>query len=521
MIAAVQARRESATARLLGFVLLAWIALVIVRNAWLSDDAYITFRSVDNFVMGRGMTWNPGQRVQSFTHPLWFFVVSAAYASTHEIYYTAIALSVVVAVSGTWLASRYLSVGIWSTLPALVALGFSRAFVDYSTSGLENAFSHMLLIAWMLCLVSARLGTSRPWFDLLTGALLLNRLDLGLLVAPTWLWVMWQRQRAGWALPKLAVYAACLAGPLLIWFAFATFYFGFPLPNTAYAKLGARLDPVTRLVQGAMYGMVLLASDPVSALLIAFGLFCAWRGEHGWLRALGLGMVLYLMYIVWIGGDFMAGRFFSVLTVTACAIVLRTRLERVTGIVAAVVLGLAGMAAPAPPVFSGVEAEGRPGAKVELQQHRVMDERRFYHKETGLMTADSERAMPSGRFRKDGEKLHGARGKVVGQIGMRAFIAGHDAVLIDPYALTDPYLARLPAVYDRANQKKWTAGHWKHGLPEGYVESVISGKNQITERKRARLYDSMQLITTGPLWSRARLQAIWRLNTGQLAALAR
>jgi hypothetical protein len=31
----------------------------------------------------------------------------------------------------------------------------------------------------------------------------------------------------------------------------------------------------------------------------------------------------------------------------------------------------------------------------------------------------------------------------------------------------------------------------------------------------------MQLITSGPLWSWPRLVAIWRLNTGRLAKLAR
>ena len=32
--------------------------LVLLQNAWLCDDAFITFRTIDNFVHGYGLTWN-------------------------------------------------------------------------------------------------------------------------------------------------------------------------------------------------------------------------------------------------------------------------------------------------------------------------------------------------------------------------------------------------------------------------------------------------------------------------------
>ena len=50
-------------------------ATALLTNAWLCDDAYITYRSIDNFVSGYGPVWNSGERVQSYTHPLWFFVL--------------------------------------------------------------------------------------------------------------------------------------------------------------------------------------------------------------------------------------------------------------------------------------------------------------------------------------------------------------------------------------------------------------------------------------------------------------
>ena len=66
---------------------------VFLANAWIGDDAYITFRVVDNFINGYGLTFNPDERVQAYTHPLWMLLLSAAYAVTSNLFYTTLALS--------------------------------------------------------------------------------------------------------------------------------------------------------------------------------------------------------------------------------------------------------------------------------------------------------------------------------------------------------------------------------------------------------------------------------------------
>ena len=40
------------------WLLIAGCAVVVARSAWLMDDAFITFRTIDNFVHGSGLTWN-------------------------------------------------------------------------------------------------------------------------------------------------------------------------------------------------------------------------------------------------------------------------------------------------------------------------------------------------------------------------------------------------------------------------------------------------------------------------------
>ena len=76
--------------------LLVLLAAVIARTAWVGDDAYITFRTVDNFLNGYGMRWNIAERVQSYTHPLWFLLLTPVVAVVGNPFVAALVLSAVV-----------------------------------------------------------------------------------------------------------------------------------------------------------------------------------------------------------------------------------------------------------------------------------------------------------------------------------------------------------------------------------------------------------------------------------------
>ena len=64
--------------------LVALFVVVLVRTAWLSEDAYFTFRSVENWVYGYGARWNVNERVQVYTHPLWFGLMSILFFITRH-----------------------------------------------------------------------------------------------------------------------------------------------------------------------------------------------------------------------------------------------------------------------------------------------------------------------------------------------------------------------------------------------------------------------------------------------------
>jgi len=120
---------------------LTFFLFIITKDAWLSDDAYITFRAVHNFVHGYGLTWNVDERVQVFTHPLWMLLLSVVYAGTHDIYYSSLLLSAIISLIAVGIVAFYLAGSPLLGALGILTLAASKSFVDYSTSGLER-YSH-------------------------------------------------------------------------------------------------------------------------------------------------------------------------------------------------------------------------------------------------------------------------------------------------------------------------------------------------------------------------------------------
>ena len=83
---------------------------------------------------------------------------------------------------------------------------------------------------------------------------------------------------------------------------------------------------------------------------------------------------------------------------------------------------------------------------------------------------------------------------------------GRPSLIIDTYGLADPF---CPDCRPRRNGE-W--GTTRAVCPEGYLESVKSGRNRIVDPDLALLYEQIRIVTTGPLWSRRRWRAIVALN---------
>ena len=160
--------------------------IILLRTAWICDDAYITMRSVDNFINGYGLTWNPGVRVQTYTHPLWMILLSMVYFISHHAYGSLMLLSVLFSI-GTVIMVLLQKQDEFTMFIGWSALVLSNAFIDYSTSGLENPLSHFLLVVFAILYLKGKSQTDSRWLlgiSFLMGLIVFNRMDMILIIFP-------------------------------------------------------------------------------------------------------------------------------------------------------------------------------------------------------------------------------------------------------------------------------------------------------------------------------------------------
>ena len=294
--------------RIFGIALLLYAALI---TSWVSDDAQITFRSILNFISGLGITFNYGERVQVFTHPLWFFVLSGVIAVTKELFITTQIVSIIISILAIIILTKIeLKLGQNNLIivSPIVFLAFSQAFGDYMTSGLENPLSYLLISLLFYFIFTTNIEKNLKYIFVILALIVQNRLDIGLIFVPLTLVLMYTY------LNRKNFINILWIGTLILfsWFSFATFYFGSPFPNTFYAKLNADF-PMNEVYSRGFDYFVSLFLDFNSIIILVLG-FCSlifYRNRIIW--TLSIGKILYLFYILHIGGDFMQGRFFSVL----------------------------------------------------------------------------------------------------------------------------------------------------------------------------------------------------------------
>lgn len=244
------------------------------------DDAFITYRYVENLVAGRGFVYNPGERVLGTTTPLYTLLLAVEKALLPGARLPALsrvtnalagALSAVVL---AWMGARIL---------ARPGLGFATGLlwavspmaVTFAVGGMETPVYVLLLLS---ALATYAAGGSL-WSAALCALATLARPDALLLAGPLFVHLAWEKRRVPWR--EAVLYLALL----LPWVAFATFYFGSPLPHSVLAKSAAyRLEPYSALVR-----LIQHYATPFF--------------EHKVLgtRWVGVGMLLY-PFLAWVGG---------------------------------------------------------------------------------------------------------------------------------------------------------------------------------------------------------------------------
>lgn len=497
-------------------VLILLLAFLLVQTAWMSDDAYITLRTVDNLLYGHGLTWNVQERVQAFTHPLWMLLLSGATFVTGDVYYTTLFLSIALTVAAAVLLAFGIARSQIAAALVLVSLLLSKSFIDFSTSGLENALSHLLVVLFFLIYLRVFVDPYRLFLLCLVAACsAVNRLDSALILLPA-LVLNLIDQRAWLKANKLKAVGITLLGftPLLFWESFSLLYYGFLVPNTFYAKLTTGIPEGDLLVSGISYFVQSARLDPLLPLTICAALIVALWDRSKLVLAIALGILLYLLYILRIGGDFMSGRFFTAPYLCALIILSATRLtdqHRKLYVVWGLILAV-GLIWPYSPL------RGTSGLQCDIASPTptdVSDERGCYFKDTGLVNQRKDApTLPDHGWAIDGLRARSEPSNIsiMGGVGMFGFFAGPGEYVVDLNALANPLLARIPVPLG----KKWRIGHFERLIPGGYLQTLAEAQNRLCDPNLARYYDKLSLITRGRLLDPQRLKAIWQINTGQL-----
>lgn len=481
------------------------VGLAVFAAAWISDDALVTFRTVENVVSGEGFRWNPADRTQTATHPLWVLVLAAVRLGTGELYYTTIGLSLALTMAAVALLARAAASRIAAVAAGLGALA-SISFVEFGTCGLENALVYALVAAFAHTWFAAPQGERRLRRLGVLGALLaLGRQDLVLLILPCLLAAL-----RGQRLQRAAL---CLApGAMLVaaWYAFAWLYFGTVVPTPGYSKvLALDLPWSAMLQQGLWYLFDLVCRDPASAITLVVAMLVGGFTRQARFAAPAIGIALQVLYTLRVGGDFMSGRFFTAALVLGLSCVAQAGSPMLATLAA---LGYA-VLAWVPGVPSWLRATPLPAeARIE---HGIGNERSYYAAQLGLWSP-TRVVPPYGSF----GAPYAARPRppvvLVTAAGVPGYLFGPHAHIVDPF-LCDPLLVRLPI--ERADE--WRIGHFKRRLPEGYLETLATGANHIANADLARYWDALATLLRAPVWSMERWRVWWGFQTGSYDDLLR
>ena len=301
-------------------VLAVVISLAVLPQLFLfshiTDDAYISFRYADRLAHGQGLSFNPGERVEGFSNPLWTLLIAATVRlspfSAPEIARLLGVLCSLLTIVCVWriLCKNQMNTGVRIGNFALFSamLLSNPGFHVYMTAGLEGPLL-MFLVAAGVGLSLKKDVRSRYLAGLAFGLVSITRPE-GLLYGLLWFACTLKPTESGRFSPRREL--GRLAFVLLPWLTyelFRWFYFGALLPNTYAAKMPGVFGGDTLGVQylwpwiGSLGGLIALS--PLLLLRVDQR-----KQSKAALRACAGPLVAAIVFVMYARGDWMPfGRF--------------------------------------------------------------------------------------------------------------------------------------------------------------------------------------------------------------------
>ncbi|HSC37760.1 MAG TPA: hypothetical protein VLD19_07815, partial [Chitinophagaceae bacterium] len=305
---------------------------------FVADDSFISFRYVDRFLEGKGLTWTDGRPVEGYSNLLWVLVLAALKKITNgELWVIALGVNYLCSIASLWvllkIVARLTGYNRTALGWSMVLFALSDPVAIWINGGLEAPLIMVFLILTINCIKipaeatgarsSAYTGFNGP------GALLMAGIFSGLvaLTRPDGILFAWAISLALLVFEYLRTgdstaswYARWLAAirrlflPLFLFNAivalfyigqliFRLRYYGEWVPNTALVKIGFT---VHRMTGGLLYAVRMLAAFAPFLLLLL--VLLRRKTANRAILAFFLTIIAVVsLYLVLIGGDIFPG----------------------------------------------------------------------------------------------------------------------------------------------------------------------------------------------------------------------
>lgn len=302
------------------FVIIILSTVFAWSNRFITDDAFISFRYAYNLASGNGLVWNLNEFVEGYTNFAWTLLLSIPFLIGWDVViFSQLSGIVFFALSLLYtykLASNILGDGRKSLL-CVIILGFNFTYVSYATGGLETSMQSLLVVLayYLYFLITAK--SKQDNIALIAMSLLLflsvtTRPDAFILAAvifgsigTSFLLREMNRKRA---MRNIVILIFPFLALVSLWVMWKMSYYGDIVPNTFHAKV--RTGGSIR--QGLYYvGLFFLLYLYVPNLIIHI---CAIRrvySSNGTLLSMSCFLLLWTLYVIYVGGDFMEFRFMA------------------------------------------------------------------------------------------------------------------------------------------------------------------------------------------------------------------
>jgi arabinofuranosyltransferase len=327
---------QSRSLKRLRLFLLLFFAVVTFAVAQVCDDAFHSFIEARNIVEGNGFLYNVDYRVTAATSPLFTLIIAGVFFFVRNIFLSSFIACFIPALLAFYIVIFKICDSRKTVLLTSILLMGSNSFIWHANIGLENPLIYFFAACYFYVYLKNERFSYKNLFiiALLTGLIALTRIDNVILFAPISVYIfIFKREKTNDEKSKNFFVSAILGVlgllPFFCWDVFSVFYYGFPFPNTYYAKQTAGIPLFEYFTQGLSYILFSFIYDIFLLFIFVYIVitirnFVYLKKNPGQNPDLSqadanmkkevpvlMGIILFIFYVCYIGGDFMGGRFLT------------------------------------------------------------------------------------------------------------------------------------------------------------------------------------------------------------------